>query len=92
MGALAFRRSGIVYPWVLLGLKVRQEGRDIQSTLATDAAGRIPVHELLAPGAYDTYLFLPADFQTRRRHQSRPLAPLTLPLQTETTLTIPVMR
>ncbi|HEY6051224.1 MAG TPA: hypothetical protein VIZ58_08235, partial [Thermoanaerobaculia bacterium] len=85
--ALAFRRSGVLYPWGLLGAKVRQEGREYQSTLVTDASGWILVHSLLAPGAYDTYLFIPADGRTRMRHLARDLAPLTLPLQTETTLT-----
>ena len=85
--ALAFRHSGVVYPWSLLAAKVSQEGRDHQATLVTDAGGWILVHSLLAPGAYDTYLFIPADMRTRMRHQARALGPLTLPLQTETTLT-----
>jgi hypothetical protein len=76
-----------VYPWSLLAAKVSQEGRDHQATLVTDAGGWILVHSLLAPGAYDTYLFIPADMRTRMRHQAKALGPLTLPLQTETTLT-----
>ncbi|HYK41043.1 MAG TPA: carboxypeptidase-like regulatory domain-containing protein, partial [Thermoanaerobaculia bacterium] len=85
--ALAFRRSGVMYPWPLLGAKVNQEGRDLQATLVTDAGGWILIHALLAPGAYDVYLFAPADMRTRMRHLAKPLGPLTLPLQTETTLT-----
>jgi hypothetical protein len=90
--ALAFRRSGIVYPWVLMGIKVKQEGREYQKTLVTSSDGSIPVHELLGAGPYEVFLFAPADSRTRPRHIYQPLGGLTLPLQTETTLTIPVKR
>jgi hypothetical protein len=86
--ALAFRRFGVIYPWSLLGVKTKQEGLDFQTTLASDSNGRIPVHELLAPGDYDVFLFAPADFQSRPRHLFAPLGRVTLPLQTETTLTV----
>jgi Carboxypeptidase regulatory-like domain len=87
--ALAFRRYGVVYPWGLLGIKVKQEGRDFQATLVNGGDGAIPIHQLLAPGAYDVFAFAPADFKTRPRHIFREIGPLTLPLTAETTLTIP---
>ena len=86
--ALAFRRFGVIYPWALLGQKVGQEGLDLQSTLTSDGSGRIPVHELLAPGQYDAFRFTPAAFPDRPSHSFVPAGHLTLPLQSETSLTV----
>lgn len=86
-GALAFGRSSVFFPWALLLKKVRQEGLAAQSALVSGADGEIFVHNLLGPGEYQAFAFWPAQYPEHPKHRLYPLARVSLPLLTSTTLT-----
>jgi hypothetical protein len=86
-GALAFGRSSIFFPWALLLKKVRQEDLAAQATLASGSSGEILVQNLLGGGEYQVFAFWPAQYPDHPKHRLYPLARVSLPLLTSTTLT-----
>lgn len=86
-GALAFGRSSVFFPWALLIKKVRQEDLAAQAVLVSGTNGEILVHNLLGSGEYQVFAFWPAQYPGRPKHLLYPLARVSLPLLSPTTLT-----